>query len=256
MKKVLIGVGIGCGVLLLLVVGAVVAGGMFVKSKVEGMAAGAEKMEAQSKELNELDRDFPFEVPPEGTPVKLDQARVEQYLAVRAALAPVLKKYDEKGKQFENKKQEDVSFSDATAALGMTFEMVQELRSAFITELKKQKMSPKEFHATTQAIYSSAFGEGMVEMAKANEQALTESITALEQDLKDESLSAEDRQALEEQLEGARADLEEAKKAVNDAPGAAEINAANAKVLATYKERIAAEANPVLDGLLLSDNDA
>ncbi len=256
MKKVWVGVGIGCGALLLIVIGVMVAGGLWVKSKVGNVTESTEKMQKQSKELASLDTEFPFEAPPEGQPVKLEKARVEKYFAVRSELLPVYEKFDAKGKEFEAKhKDEKDSFSGAMEAGGMILEMTSELRSAFIEGLKKQGMSPKEFHYTTGAIFSSAMGKGMAEMTAATQQSLEESVKNYEEQLNDPNLSAEEKAEVKENLDQAKSDLAQATAQAKDAPAVSAVHEANAKLLEPYKERIEKEANPALDAMLFGEND-
>lgn len=255
MKKVLIGLGIGCGGLILLAVIAMGVGAYWVKGKVEGVAEVAEQMEQQQQALNELDSEYAFTVPPEGTPVKLEEDRVRKYLAVRAALEPVMAKYEAKSKELEERtKGNQASFSDMTEAMGMFGGLTTDLRAAFIEELKKQEMSPKEFHATTQAIYSAAIGNGMAEMHEMSKQAMQETIATYEEQLNDPNLSAEEKQAVQEGLDEAKAQLAETEQTMENQPEIAGINESNAKVLKTFEVEIEKHANPVLDGLLMSDS--
>lgn len=254
MKKVLIGLGIGCGGLLLLGFIAIVAGGFWVKGKVQGAVEHAEALEGQNTQLKGLDEKYPFEPPPEGTPLKLDEQRLKDYLAVRAGVAPVYKGFETKVKEFDDKNKGTKSLGAGLEAVGMVTELIKETRAKYLEELERQKMSPKEFHSITGAIYSSHMGKGMAEMQAGHRDALANATAQLEQRLEDKSLSEEQRQALAQQLEAMKAQA--AAMPSNELPQEdLETYKANLALLEKYKVQIETEANPALDVFLLGDNE-
>jgi len=155
-SKALKYVGIGCGVFVLIGVVAMVAGGMWVKSKMGGMAEWGEQVEKQSQEVAALNRQFAFQPPEEGKPLLLKEDRLKRYLAVRQQLEPVLAKYQAEAKKLEKKEGEKASVSDGLAAFGVMGGLMVELRGAYLAELRKQEMSPREFEATSLAVYTNA----------------------------------------------------------------------------------------------------
>ena len=101
-KKVLIGVGVGCGVLMLVAVIAAVAGGLWLK-KASDVTAGFEQVSDQQEVLAELEREFPFDAPGEDELLTLDEQRLAAYFAIREEALPVFQAFEQKGKDFEAK---------------------------------------------------------------------------------------------------------------------------------------------------------
>lgn len=248
-------VGIGCGALALLAAVGMGVAGYWAKGKMKGMTEWSEKLERQNKELSQLDEKYAFTLPPKGQPVTLAEERLEKYLSIRSGLTPVMDKYNKEAKKFEGKDQQ-ASLSDAMAAAGMMGGLMAELREAFIENLKKNEMSPREFHATTAAIYTAHVGQANVEIAKVQTQALTEQIREYEEELAKPDLQPEGRQQLEEGLAQARTQLAEVSRNADKNSAGTEIHAANAALIAKHKERIDKMENIMLDGVLSSgDSD-
>ncbi|MBI3181482.1 MAG: hypothetical protein HYZ28_05010 [Myxococcales bacterium] len=254
MKKVLIGLGIGCGALILLVVVATVGLGMWAKGKVKGMVEAGEQMEEQQSELKALDKKYPFTPPPKGQPLKIDDDRLTDYLAIRAGVAPVFKSFEEKSKDFEKRNRDKKSLSAGLEAMGMVGELFRQVRAAHIEQLDAQKMSPTEYHSITAAIYTSHIGKGMAQMQRGQREALEKQVAELEQRMEDESLSDQERELIEKQIEAMEQQLESLP--AGDAPSAdLAVHEANAALLDKYKVQIEKEANPALDIFLLGSGE-
>lgn len=257
MKKVLIGVGVGCGVLILLVIAAVVAGGFWVKSKVGNAVAASQEIEKQEQALQDLDSKYPFEPPADGQPIELEEKRVEEYLAIRTSLLPAFKSFEAKVKDLEARTQDPKqSLSAGLEMVGMTSEMLRQVRATYLEQLDAHRMSPTEFHGITAAIYSSSIGKGMAEMREAQRETLESAIAELEEQSKDPALDDAQRSALAEQLAAMKEQL--AKLPPKGAPPSEDLatHKANAALLEKYKAQIEKEANPGLDFLLLGEGDA
>ncbi len=251
MKKVLIGVGIGCGALLLLAIIAVVAGGFWVKGKVEGMAQGTEQMQQQEKRVAELNKQYSFQAPPKGQPLQLSEERLKEYLAIRTALKPVFAQYEAKAKEFEQPEGQRPDLSKGMEALGMMMNMMADVRARWIEELERKQMSPREFHAITAAIYSSGWNQAMGDWKK-NERAMYEQLKAqFDSQAQDESLPEEAREMAREQSEEMEQKLATLPPAGETPPEVKKIHEANAAITAKYKEQITQDANPGLDAFLV-----
>ena len=200
MNKVLVGVGIGCGALILIGVVAAVGAGMWVKGKAEeiGAVAGVE----QQEELERLNKKYSFAKPPKGQPVELTESRVRDYLAVREALAPVMTKFEEKGQKFEAKNRggEQPSMGDAMEAMSMLGGMMTELRVAWMKALEEKKMSPNEFGAITAAIYGAPLAHGLEQMKQSQRPVLEQLRDQAQKTADDESVPEEMREMAREQV--------------------------------------------------------
>jgi hypothetical protein len=165
MKKVLIGLGIGCGVILLAGVGLMVAAGFWAKKNLGGTFEATQQIQAQEAELMTLNTSYPFDVPAQGALVALDEKRLETYLAVREEALPVFKTFEQKAEEFEQKYGEKnegqaPDFSAAMAATNLMMGLVVEVRAAYIAGLKKHSMSPAEFQALTHTLQTSMVADG------------------------------------------------------------------------------------------------
>lgn len=165
MKKVLIGLGIGCGVLLLAGVGLMVAAGFWAKRNLGGTFEAAQQIQAQEAELVQLNSSYPFEPPAQDALLALDEKRLDTYLAVREETLPVFKTFEQKSAEFEEKygdknQGQSPDFSAAMAATNLMMGLVVDVRSAYIAGLKKHGMSPAEFQALTRTLQTSMVAEG------------------------------------------------------------------------------------------------
>jgi hypothetical protein len=157
-KKVLIGVGIGCGVIVLLSVVALVAGGIWAKNKMGNVVELGQTMKVQTEELKALNAKFPFSAPPAGQPLKLEEERLKRYLTVRQLLIPVQTRFEEKAQELKTKSdKEEIGLGEGLAAAGAMAQLMTDLRAALIEGLRQQEMSPREFHATSRVVYPHSF---------------------------------------------------------------------------------------------------
>lgn len=257
MKKVWIGLGIGFGVVVLVVVVALVAGGLWLKSKVEGVAEDAQAFAAESEAAEQrartLDERFAFTAPAKGVPVAVTESRLHDYLAIRATLQPVWKTYEAKSKELEASMEgEQAGFGDALKAMGHLGGFLNTLRTTWLDGLEGKRMSPREYHAITAALYSSNWGVAIADMKGQQRPAFEEMKKALETQLAS-TTDAEIKQALEAQLTGVKEQLA-ALPAVDQAPGEAEkVHRANHELYRKYQAQIEAQAAQGLDLLLVGD---
>lgn len=264
MKKVLIGVGVGCGLLILVGVGLLVAGGMFMKKTFGGTFEAGQKMAAQEQELTKLNESHAFQSPPEGEVLALDAKRLENYFAVRETALPVFKALEQKADAFEKEyggeNNNNANIGAAVEATNMVMSMTVDVRAAYIEGLKKHAMSPAEFQAITTTVYTSLMAEGMEQVQgamKQNREAMEKQLTDLDKKLQDESLSEEQRMQLEE----AQSQLQNAIEATEKAPGMGTLSeegkkvaAANVALLKKYENQVQTMANSAFDSFLLGDS--
>jgi hypothetical protein len=156
-KKVLIGVGLGCGGVIFVGVIALMAGGMWFKGKAQGLAHDAEQVQSLEQRVVELNQRYAFTEPPKGQPLQLSERRLQDYLQIRLVLKPLVDGFQARARQFEPPKGEpskQPDLSRSLQALGMMTEMRSELSSKWLDELERQGMSPREFRAITVAVYT------------------------------------------------------------------------------------------------------
>ena len=251
MKKVFIGLGIGCGVLVLGFVGLFVGGAWYAKKKLGGVAEYAQKAQKQQLEVTakskELDRKYPFQLPASGAPIALTADRVETYLAVREDALPIYEDFKKKAEGFEAKHKNAGQVECVGAAFeaaGMLGDLMMQLRTSYLTSLDTRHMSPREFGAITGAVYTSAWGAA----AGTSRDAVKKQLAQLDEQLKNPS-SPELKQALEQQ----RTALQEAEKNL-PAPKDDATFQANAKLMEKYKDRIEKSVNPAFDSFILASD--
>lgn len=252
-NKALLAVGIGCGALLLMAGIVAVVGIFWVKSKVTGAIGTVEEIAAQEERLKALDTKYPFTPPARGKPLQLDEKRLQDYLAIRQALVPVFKVYEAKAKDLDARHPKDQGIGAGLEAIGMTGELIRDIRTNFAKELDKKRMSSKEFHTITGTIYASYIGKGVAALQDGQREMLEKSIGELDKQLASKSLPAESRKLIASQREMFAKQLAElpAKATIPAADKA--IYEANTALFERYKAQIEKEANPALDAFLFGD---
>ncbi len=269
MKKVLIGVGIGCGVLVLLGIIGVGVAGYWVKEKVGGTVASMQKastqVKAQEKALAELNKSYPYTPPDEGEVPVLEESRLLDYLAVRERALPVFQEFEQKSQAFNEQHEGDETpdIGAAMQAVGMATELFSNVRAAYIEGLEQHRMSPSEFHTITRTLYASLVTDVTDKAMKANAQAqasLKQTRDELREKLEDEKLSEEVRAALAQQEEMLSAQLESFPTEEEEVPEGTVLSeeskaaaAANLSLLEKHKDRIESAASLAFDGFLLGD---
>lgn len=251
MKKVLIGVGAGCGVLVLLVIVAVVGFGFWAKGKAEEIGIGGEKFAQQEERVQQLNQKYDFEAPPKGQPLKLEEDRLKDYLAVREQMKPIYAEYEQKAKKFEKQDGEQATVSEGFEALGMMMDLMSDMRAKWLDALESRNMSPKEFHTITASLYTSTWAEAASNMQESSRAAIEQLKTQMEQQANDSNMPAEVRAEAKKtvaQLEGELANME---KDTAGKAGNKELHAHNAALAKKYEAQINDAANPILDGMLL-----
>ena len=261
-KKVLIGVGVGCGVLLLLVAGVVIAGGLWAKKKFDDTTAGLSQLSEQSEALAALENDFPFEAPGEDELLQLDEKRLTAYFAIREEALPVFQAFEKKGKAFEEKHgkndPDNPNFGAAVEAMGLMGQLVADTRASYIESLKKHRMSPREFHAITRTLYATYVAGAMQGMEAATAQqreSMTQVVEGIDAQLEDEKLGEEQRAVLQAQRDALYAQVEAMEAGMAAQAPTSEKSkaalAANAALLEKNQERIKKVANPAFDAFIL-----
>jgi len=239
-KKVLIGAGIGCG--LLMVIGGI--GAWYMLHKVSGVVASAQKMgvqmQAQEEQMKALDAKYPFTAPANGEPLALSEDRLQAYLAVREAALPIFEDFKKRGNELDAKyknagKME--ALSGAAEGMGMFTELTSKLRASYAKSLEAQKMGPAEFGAITGAIYASAMGAA----SAGQREVIKKQLAGLDEKLKtttDPQMKAalEQQKTMFEQMQ-------------TNAPSekAEAVFVQNAKLTEKYKDRIEKAGNPAFD---------
>lgn len=198
--KVLIGVGVGCGGLILLSLVGVMAAGFWVKGKVDGVMAEAEVMKKQEDRAAALDAKLRFANPLEAEPVALTKERFEAYLGIRTAVEAAGAKYEaalsrvsEAGEAGEvgdgaGAKKRDVTFDELTAAGSAMIDKMRDQREAFLKGCEEQGMSPAEFHAITETVRATKLGVEVLD-ENIDRRAMVElSLSNAEEQVNDKSL--------------------------------------------------------------------
>ncbi len=262
MKKLLIGLGIGCGVLVVVGIIAAVIFGFWVKrragAKLESLQKAGVEMKAQEEALKQLDSEFPFTQPPEGELMRLDEARLQDYLAIRKDSLPVYRQYEEKSKDFSHRtgKGKNVGVGDIMEGVGMVSDFMMKLRSTFISSLRAHRMSPLEFHATTAAVYSTYVHKGMQVAGQAADEArekLQKEMGELNDKLNEPGLTEDARESIQHAIENLQSALDSLPASGGAGAGDATADA-NVALLEKYKAEVELAANPAFDLLIANDD--
>ncbi len=178
-------------------------------------------------------------------------------------MLPVFQEFERKGDEFQ-KQHEGNKEADLGAALegiGMLSGFIAQMRATYIEGLKKHQMSPREFHAITNAIYSSQLTGAMNDMKKATGaelERLNKEREELANQLETAELTDEQRAELEQRQSeiDSQVDMltQQGAPAEGTAPsGDPAVVDANRALVAKHQERIAKLTNPAFDAFIISD---
>lgn len=255
MKKILIGAAIGFAALVLI---SVVVGGMWAKSKVDSFIGGVEAVsnhaEETEKRVTVLNEKFAFKKPAKGVPVSLTERRLEEYLAIRAALQPVYATFEKKSKELETSAGSKPGLGTAMAAMGQLATFVQSLHETWLDQLESKKMAPAEYHSITAALYTSNWGVAAGEMVKQQRPMFEQLKSSLEEQL-EATEDSEGRRFIEEQLASVKTQLA-ALPPADAAPTAAQkVHQANHLLYEKHKDKIEGYTMQGLDFMLLGTGE-
>jgi hypothetical protein len=206
------------------------------------------------------------EPPDANRALRLEESRLQSYLAVRSAVLPAFVQFEQTGRAVA------VRFPGGRKSLPGTgleeerllAERVLQVHMDYLTALREHRMSPWEFTDITGHIWRSlgarAWGS-VEEMADAELLAMQQQVAALRGQLEDRTLSEAQRSALDAQRQA----LQEQLDAVNwePEPDSAtpegqmkQVHLANARLLEKYEERFMEMNSQLLDDILVNPSVA
>lgn len=246
MKKVLIGVGIGCGVLVLLGVIAMVAGGMWVKNRAGDFVAGFEGLEAQEKASEALNARFPFTPPADGETHALTADRLDRWVRVleqsreeAQTFKAVFEEGSAVGDSLDGKGAAE-AFSEIGARTKMVLEATQVARGQLLEKLEAVEMSPAEFWTISMTVLGTQTTD-QLERMEAGVNSMREQVAKgrkeMEERIADPSTTEEERAALKASIdatETAMADMPAAMAGV----AANEVQKANAALVTPIHAKV------------------
>ncbi|RKH34819.1 hypothetical protein, partial [Corallococcus llansteffanensis] len=255
-KKWVIGVGLGCVGLLGLVVVGLIAAGVWADRDMEGAGVSSmQEAQAQARRLAELNTRYPFQPPPAGQVLKLDEARLEAYLTAREATMPAFQTLETESTAFFKKYGADLGSKNPRVVLkaaGASLRMISKARAALATNLEASRMSLPEFQGLTRVVYPPkvvAPKEPVLVSRPSDPENLAlleQQLAALTPQLEDPKLSEEQRLQLEQRRAGLRKYITTLELA-----GGKAVRDANAALLSKHQARIAKAANTGFDELLV-----
>jgi hypothetical protein len=178
-------IAIGCGCLLLLSAAAVVGvlgwGAWWAKGKLSGAAAGLEKMNAVTAEIERYEKQAnaqPYTRPADGV---IPEPRLVSFLATRKRVYSVYERYEPQlralGKKAETS-NDKLSASDLWSAGGTLAGMAGEIRLEQMKALAELEMSEAEYRDIQMAVYKSAWAaEATTESGKLPAEAVSDSMS-------------------------------------------------------------------------------
>ncbi|MBZ4421272.1 hypothetical protein [Myxococcus sp. RHSTA-1-4] len=200
MKKRLTRVLMGLGVLSLVVGGLAGLWGPDAR----GVAREASRREAlQQQALTQLDARHPFTLPRDGEVLALSEARLDDYLTIRESSRPLVEALAMRTLELQEERAKGKGAPSLTAtreADESLLDLAARARAAYIEHLRRHRMSPREFLSLTAHIYElheKGLRAEKERFRAAEQQAVEKALTELQARMKDGSLSAEQRSALE-----------------------------------------------------------
>lgn len=255
-KKWILGLGLGVGGLLF-VGGGLVATGYWADRQMDGAGVAA-LMQSQdrARKIAELNARYPFQPPAAGKVLKLDEARLEAYLAAREATLPAYAVLQKETLEFVREHGNGLSSGSRRAQLraaGASMRMMGKAQASLLLNLEAQRMSPQEFGRLTAVVYpepvAAAPDAGVPNVSQASDPAnialLEEQLAAISPRLEDPKLGEAERLQLEQRRAGLRKYITQLELASGK-----DVKDANAALLKKHAARIAKAANPTFDTLL------
>ncbi|RKH68174.1 hypothetical protein D7X55_29690 [Corallococcus sp. AB049A] len=255
-KKWILGLGLGAAGLLV-VGGGLVATGFWADRQMDGSGMDTlMQTQERARKTAELNARYPFQPPAQGRVMKLDEARLEAYLAAREATFPAYRVLEKESLEFVQANGQALGSGDRRARLraaNASLRMMGKAQAALLQNLEAQRMSPQEFRRITAVVYppppraTPDAGVAMVSSPSdpANLAQLEAQLAAITPRLEDPKLSEAERLQLEQRRAGLRKFITQLELASGK-----DVKDANAALLKKHAERIAKVANPTFDDLL------
>ncbi len=254
-KKWILGLGLGVGGLAL-VGGGLVATGYWADRAMGGGVEALMNTQERAQKVMELNARYPFQPPPAGKVLPLDEARLEAYLAAREATLPAYQVMQRESLEYVQAHGGELSTGSRRAMLkaaGASLRMAGKAQSVLLQNLEAQRMSPVEFRRLTAVVYPppEAAPDAGVAMASqvsdpTNLAQLEAQLAAIAPQLEDPKLTEAERLQLEQRRAGLRKYITQLELASGK-----DVKDANAALLKKHAERIAKAANPTFDDLLI-----
>ncbi|NOK17710.1 hypothetical protein [Corallococcus carmarthensis] len=260
-KKWIVGLGLGVGGLLL-VGGGLVATGYWADRQMGGGGLDAlAQTQARAQRTADLNTRFPFQPPAAGKVLKLDEARLETYLAVREATVPAYQVLEKESLEYIQTHGKELDRGGRRALLqaaSASMRMVGKAQAVLLQNLEAQRMSPLEFHRLTAVVYPpppAAPDAGVAAVSQASDPAniaqLEAQLAALTPRLEDPKLTEAERLQLEQRRAGLRKYITQL-----ELSSGKDVKDANAALLTKHAARVAKVANPMFDELLTKSLEA
>jgi hypothetical protein len=208
-------------------------------------------MQSLEQRATEINKRYAFAAPPKGQPLALAEDRLQDYLKVRAGLKPVLDEFEEKSKNFAPPEGEEPSVGKLLQASGMILGLKADLNSKWMDGLEQHKMSPREFHAITAAVYAAEWGKAKGEAPQRQREMYEQLKSGLTKQATDASLTEAQRESARQQIAVIDKQLAALPAANTPPPESQKIYEANAAISEKYKQKIEEASSAGLDVLLV-----
>ncbi|MCI0413198.1 hypothetical protein L0222_10420 [bacterium] len=181
---------IGCGIVLVIGIIIIAAGGFFVRSKFKEFTEGTSDVEKTTKQLSQ---NYPFTPPANGV---ITESQMQRFLAARKQIFSVYKRYEGELKKLDKDKPD-------LSVLTKGWSFWKDLRAEHAKALAAQKMSPEEYQYIVNAVYKTWLASGTKEVLKdqsfsdAAEKNLRDMIESIDKQLKDPATPDGTKKALQ-----------------------------------------------------------
>ncbi|MET0552870.1 MAG: hypothetical protein ABW221_07530 [Vicinamibacteria bacterium] len=238
--KIAVGCGIALVVAVLGVVGVVVVGAYWAKSKVESVQAEQKQIEDLKTKANEAS----FTEPADGV---VEEPQIVRFIAVRKHVHDVYSKNEAFIESMKDEKKKDANFSDVRKA----FALLNELRLAQARGQADQRMSDSEYAFLVGQVYKSSWAAHVADQTGGK--TVTEATDdanrkAIEQMKQAAERAAEQSPEMKETLEKQVGALEEHADEAHQAAAAADVPPQNVALFRKYEPDLKKYAMSGLEG--------
>jgi hypothetical protein len=228
--KIAIGCGIALVVAVLGVVGVVLVGAYWAKSKVESVQAEQKQIEALKAKANESS----FTEPSDGV---VQEAQIVRFISVRKRVYDVYSKNEAFIESMKDDKKKEADFAD----LRKGFALLNELRVALASGQAEQNMSDSEYAFLVGQVYKSSWAAHVADQTggKSITEATDEANRkAIEQMKQAAERAAEQSPQMKETLDKQVGALEEHADQAHDAAAAADVPPQNVALFRKYEAEL------------------
>lgn len=183
---------------------------------VQDFATGVGVSPEVANKVKSLNRDYEFERPQDN---HITEEQVTRFIAIKQEFVERVKRHQDRFEELEQRAEDSAGWKEVAE----TYKILGDIRRDFLKSLRENEMSPREYAFLTEQIYQAYFTSAAttgVEQMQAGlaqaQQTYGEQLARMKEQLQQEDLSDEQRQAITSGMETYKSALEQAKTSATE----------------------------------------